>query len=225
MINSENKLWFFEQFSLFTWLDKEQMINMENSLEIKQFFKNDIISFESTKTDYVYFLKNGFVKIINTNENGDEFIKTIINPGEIFGELVLLENTENENDFAVAIEDCMLCFMSGESLKDMMKMNTKLNSHIHKIIGLRIKKIENRLLSMVFKDAETRIYDFLKEFAIQYGTSNNNIYSVKLFLTHSDISKLTATTRQTVTIVMNKLRENKKIQYERRRLLIPINKF
>jgi CRP/FNR family transcriptional regulator, cyclic AMP receptor protein len=222
-MDTKDKLWYLEHFDILQRLKKNDIVNMEKAMVMRTIGKNTMLHFPEMKNKYVYFLKEGIVKISSQNEDGQELIKHIIKPGFIFGEMALLENTEDENDYAVTLEDSIVCFMDVENLKAMMQMNTDLNISIRKLIGLRIKKVENRLSSMVFKDAATRIYDFLKEFAQEYGRNEKDGCTAKLFLTHDDIAKLTATTRQTVSTAMNKLRQHGKISYTPKKITVFTN--
>lgn len=222
-METKDKLWYLEHFDILQHLKKDDIISMEKAMVMRAINKNTMLHFPEMKSRYVYFLKEGTVKISSQSEDGQELIKYIIKPGCIFGEMALLENSEDENDYAVAMEDCIVCFMNVENLKEMMQMNSDLNVRIRKLIGLRIKKVENRLSSMVFKDAATRVHDFLKEYVVEYGIEQKDGYAAKLFLTHDDIAKLTATTRQTVSTVMNKLREQGKIFYDQKQLTVFTN--
>ena len=80
--------------------------------------------------------------------------------------------------------------------------------------------MEKRLESLVFKDSRTRIIEFLKGLADKKGQRVGYEMLVRKFLTHQEIANLTATSRQTVTTVLNELRNRKIITFNRRRLLI-----
>ena len=212
MMNSE-KFWYLEKFELTQKLKKDEMINMEKSMVMKKVNKNTFLHFPDMKDGHVYFLKEGMVKIVHVNESGDEQIKYILTPGNIFGELAMLENREDPNDYAVAADDCVVCFMKVDDLKGMMEMNKDLSVRINKLIGFRIKKIERKLESLIFKDARTRIIEFLIELAKEFGKQNINTIIVKNFLSHEEIAKITTTSRQTVTTVLNELKEKGMLSY------------
>jgi CRP-like cAMP-binding protein len=85
---------------------------------------------------------------------------------------------------------------------------------------MRLRKIESRLSSVVFKDSSTRIIDFVRELAQDFGKVKNGELVVKNFLTHKDIAKLTFTSRQTVSSVLNRLKRAGKIDYDERYIKI-----
>jgi CRP-like cAMP-binding protein len=95
-------------------------------------------------------------------------------------------------------------------------LRTKIRAHI----GEKMRRIENRLLSMIFKDAKTRIHDFLVDFIKEFGVKTEIGYEVRNFLTNDEVAKLTATSRQTVNSIMNELREKSVIEYNKDMLTI-----
>ena len=73
---------------------------------------------------------------------------------------------------------------------------------------------------MVFKDARTRIVDFIKEMGEEMGQKVGFETLIKTNLTHQDMANLTGTSRQTVTTVLNELKDKNVINFDRRRILV-----
>jgi CRP-like cAMP-binding protein len=105
-------------------------------------------------------------------------------------------------------------------MQHLAQKDSSLNIRLTKFLGLRMKKLEKRYESLLFKDSRTRIIDFLKEMAEESGEKVGLETRIKLNLTHSDIAKLTATSRQTVTTVLNDLKKNNLINFDRKKILI-----
>jgi CRP/FNR family cyclic AMP-dependent transcriptional regulator len=217
------KLWYLERFDLFKNLQEIDLQSIEEGVLIKSIQKNEIIRFPRTLNKYVYFLKKGAFKVVASDDEGHEVIKYLIRPGNLFGEIPLLNKVEREDCHAEALEDSIVCFINVDKLKQWMQDNNELLTKINKQLGERILRIENRLLSQLFKDAQTRISDFLREFVKDFGTKEEDGYRVKNILTHEDIGKLTASSRQTVTQVLNELRDKEIIAYDKKYLFIPFN--
>lgn len=215
------KYWYLEKFDVTTKLSKDEIIQMDKAMIIKKVDKNTIVTFPEMQDNYVYFLKEGIIKIVHVSEEGNEMIKYLITSGNIFGEMALLENQENPNDYAIAVNDCVVCFMETSVLKMMMESNPKMATYVRKLVGLRLRKIERRLESIIFKDAPTRVREFLIDFAKEYGKLKEDGLYIKNFLTHDDIAKITATSRQTVTSVLNDLRSKGVFEYNSKELMIP----
>ncbi|MBR9998702.1 MAG: Crp/Fnr family transcriptional regulator [Cyclobacteriaceae bacterium] len=219
-MNSESNLWFFENVDLYELLCPHKVPSMKDKHTFHRYKKNDFIYFEDEPSAYIYLIANGRVKIGSYTEDGKEIVKAVLSQGEIFGELALA-GEDRRPDFAQALEDdTTVCPMSIDEMQELMANNKPLNLKIIKLIGLRIKKLERKVESLVFKDARTRIIEFLREMALEKGKKVGFETMFKNYLTHRDIASLTGTSRQTVTMVLNELKDNNIINFDRRRFLI-----
>src|SRR5690606_767435 len=96
----------------------------------------------------------------------------------------------------------------------------ELSFRLLKLVGLRLMRMERKLELLVFKDARTRIIEFLKDSAAWKGKKVGFETMIPTQLTHKDIASLTGTSRQTVTTILNELKEQNLIYFDRRKILI-----
>jgi len=219
-MKDSTNLWFFEESDLFDVLCPHKTPGMENKHIPNVYQKDDFIYFPQDASEQIYMISNGRVKIGAYTPDKKEVVKAILGKGEIFGELALA-GEETRSDFAQAMDnDTRICTMSILDLKSLMKDNQELSFKILRIVGWRLRKMERKIESLVFKDARTRIVEFLKDTANERGQKVGFEMMIKNHLTHKDIASLTGTSRQTVTTVMNELREKNLINFDRRRILI-----
>jgi CRP-like cAMP-binding protein len=219
-MSAETRLWHLENFNLLESLSSDEKMKMAEMIRDKSIKKGEYIYFPEEASKNIYFLKEGRVKIGSYSDDGKEIIKAILQPGEIFGELSLV-GEEKRTDFAQAMDNkVVICSMQMQDMEMMMQKNASLNFKVTKLIGFRLRKVERRLESLIFKDARTRIIEFIKDMAQEQGKKIGSEILVKHFLTHQDIANLTATSRQTVTTVLNDLKEKDLIYMERNKFLI-----
>lgn len=185
----------------------------------KVFKKGEYIYLPDEQADRLYFLTEGRVKIGSYADSGKEITKAILNKGEVFGELSLI-GEEKRRDFAYAMEDTSLCILTVVDMKALMRDHNALNLFLMKIMGSRMLEMEQRLEALVFKDSRTRIIEFLHSLATTKGQRVGYEQVVRKFMTHQEIANLTATSRQTVTTVLNDLRNKNILTFDRRRLLV-----
>ena len=212
------KLWYLEQFDILKVLSKRELTQMSETALHKRYKKDDPIMFPFNSQKTLYLLKEGAVKIGTYTDNGEENLKYLLSAGTIFGEMALADG--NSNDFAVATENCMVCTLNTEFMQDLMMQNKALNIAMYKLIGLRLRKVEAKLATIIYKDSSTRIIDFLKELSRDFGKQKEGSLVVKNFLTNTEIAKLTFTSRQTVNSTLNKLKRNGQIDYDDRYIKI-----
>jgi len=219
MDNASN-FWYFEEVDLFKILCPHKTPTMRDKHPHQEYKKDDFIYFEEEPSDTIYLIANGRVKIGSYTEDGREITKAILSKGEIFGELALIGEGKRK-EFAQAMEDnTELCPMGIDDLQQLMAENKALSLKIYKLIGLKIQKLERKVESLVFKDSRTRVVEFLKELAREKGKKVGFEIMVKNYLTHKDIAALTGTSRQTVTTILNELKDKNIINFNRRQFLI-----
>lgn len=214
-----SSLWYFENTDLFNVLCPHKTKGLEDTHDMNNFKKDQFIYFTEDASKYIYMIAEGRVKIGNYTSDGKEVVKAILAKGEVFGELALT-GEDKRTDFAQAMENTMVCPMSIEDMQRLMVDDKELSFKIFKLIGFRIKKLERKIESLVFKDARTRVVDFIRDAAEWKGKKVGFETLVPTKLTHKDIASLTGTSRQTVTTILNELKDKNIINFDRRRILI-----
>ena len=211
----KTKIWYLQNFNLLKGMDESSMEMMSEKSTMKKSSKREVIYFPEERSDNIYLLKVGKVKISRVSEDGKKMTLQLIGPGEIFGESAILGQDKREN-IAEVVEDAVICSINRTMFQEMLVNNPKLNLSINKFIGLRIRKIEAHIEDLVFKDAEERVIAFLKRYVKTFGKKMVDGWMVRPFLTHQEIAELTATSRQTVNSILNELVTNQEIKYTRR---------
>ncbi len=219
-MSDKSKLWYFQDVDLFNVLCPHKTASMEDTHEFTQYKKNQFVYFPDEPAKSIYMIAEGRIKLGHYTEEGKEVVKAILGSGEIFGELALT-GEERRVDFAQAMDDnTRVCPISIEDMQELMAEDKELNFKIYKLIGLRIRKLERKIESLVFKDARTRVVEFLKDAAAWKGKKVGFETMIPTKLTHKDIANLTGTSRQTVTTILNELKEANLIYFDRRKILI-----
>jgi CRP-like cAMP-binding protein len=220
MSATESKLWYLEQINIFRDLSDEDLNRIDRVTTMRSPVKDSYIYFPDEPSKVVFLLKEGRVKIGTFSEDGKEVIKAILEPGEIFGELAVA-GQEKRTDFAQVLDkNVKICAISKAEMLDILNNNPSLNLKVTQLIGLRLQRMERRFESLIFKDARQRVIDFIKSSIEEKGKKIGFEYVFKHKLTHQDIANLTATSRQTVTIVLNELREEGILSFDRRSILV-----
>ena len=161
-------VWHLENFDLLEPLSSSEKEFLGDQMSHKSYQKGDAIYFPGDTSQTVYFLKEGKVKISSTSSEGKEMILGSFRPGEVFRELAMAGQTERDH-IAEAIDNATVCAITAPDFENVLAQIPKLNLRLTKLIGLRLRKIESRLQSLVFKNAPERIKHFIKDMALEYG--------------------------------------------------------
>ena len=214
------RLTFADRFSMLDILTPAEKLKLEEVAEYKVKPKYSFIYLADEPSDTMYFLDKGTVKIGMHSHDGKEIIKTLIHPKALFGELGLIGESRRQ-DFAQTLkEEVHLYAVKVEDFKRLMKSNFALCDRIMSTFGDRLIRAENRLESLIFKDARTRIIEFIRDSVEKRGHKVGYEMLLKHSLTHQDIANITCTSRQTVTLVLNELRKSDLIYFNRGKILV-----
>ncbi len=211
---------FLKHLPIFQAFSEVELEQLEASLHLRKLPKHTLIYTPGNRSESVYFLVKGTVKIGTTFEEGREVIKNVLHPMAMFGELCLV-GEEKRRDFAMSMnEEVHIYSLNANRFQELLRNNSKLAMNLLTLIGSRLQKAEQRLESMILKDARERIIDFLKDSADKRGKKVGFEMLIKHSLTQQDIANITGTSRQTVTSVLNDLRKANLIYFNRRSILI-----
>jgi CRP/FNR family transcriptional regulator, cyclic AMP receptor protein len=205
---------------IFNGLPESEIANLEIVAKSKEINKNNFIYQPGDQADRIFFLTSGMVKTGTYNEEGKEAIKHIICEGEMFGELGL-SGIDERSDFAATLKkSALVVSVPVDAMKSAISRNPELGLNIINKLGDRIKQSEKRLEELIFDDSRSRIISFIKTQAGKTGTSYGDEVLLNHGLTHQDMANLTGTSRQLVTIVLNELRKENLINFDRSSILI-----
>ncbi len=207
-------------FPLFDCLTEEEKIKLESMAEYRVKPKFSYIYLPDEASDQIFFLAKGIIKIAMHSDDGKEIIKSLFQPLAMFGELGIIGETRRQDMAQALREEVHIYSLKVEDLKKLMRLNFTLCDRIMTLFGNRLMRAESKLESLIFKDARTRIVEFIKDSVSKSGRKVGLEMLLKHSLTHQDIANITCTSRQTVTLVLNELRKSDLIYFNRGKILV-----
>ena len=219
-MEAKEKIQFFAQLSLLSTLSMAEIEQVAHLAQLRRATKFQFVFMPDEPSDYLYILVKGRLKSGTFSDDGREVIKEILQPMAIFGDFTLA-GEKKRADFAQAMFDEAeyFCIKINE-FRLLMQANQRLMLACMQHLSERLQRVEERLSSLILKDARERIIGFLVDSAEKEGKRIGYETLVKHRLTQQEIANLTGTSRQTVTSVFNDLRKHNKIYFNRSSILI-----
>jgi CRP-like cAMP-binding protein len=213
------KIWFLKRCALFERLTPAETQRLEGRAVMRTFRRGDVIYFPSQPGESVLVLARGRVKIKAVTPDGKETIFAFIEPGEVFGELALLD-TLPRNEYAEAVQPAQVIALPREDVLWLMGRRPDVALHVTQLVGLRRRRVENRLRNILFRSTRERVAALLLELLETHGSPDGPPWEVRLPLSHQDVANLIGSTRETVTATLGRLQLERLIQVRRRRLIV-----
>jgi CRP-like cAMP-binding protein len=215
------KIWYLENVNLFKILCPHKYAEYKDCHNFKSYGKSDYVYFEDDACSKVYLIDKGKVKLGYYTSEGKEVVKSILGKGELFGEKAIL-GEEKRNEFAQSIDsNTTICPIGVTTLHDLMRDNQTFTLKIYKFISFRIKRLERRLQILLFKDVKTRFLEFLEELCEDHGVDCEETGGMVIDhpYTQKDIASLIGTSRPTLNLVMNELKDEGVIDFKGKQIL------
>lgn len=215
------EVWYLECVNLFKIICPHQYKDYKNTHTLDIYKKKDYVYFDDDASKTVYLINSGKVKLGYYTEDGNEVVKSILSKGEVFGEKAFLGEGKR-NEFAQSIDNrTVICPIPVDTLQDMMKNNTSFSLSFFKLIGFRIKKLERRLEILLFKDIRKRTTEFINELKKEYGKELlNGEILIKHPYSQKEIATLIGTSRPSLNIVLNNLRDEDYLTFNGKEIIL-----
>jgi len=213
------KLWHLKNCNLFEQLTPERLKKLEGFCSARKFTRGNPIYLPADQANAVFLLASGRAKICNISSDGKQAILAFIEPGELFGELAVLESGDRD-EYAEATEPSMVILIPATQMQQLMAEYPDVSLGVTKIIGLRRRRIERRLKYLLFRSNRQRLIHALLELVEQYGVRSAEGIELAIKLTHQDLANIIGSTRETVTVVLGELQSEGCILLGRRKITL-----
>jgi CRP-like cAMP-binding protein len=213
------KIWFLKDCDLFERLSAAEKRHLERRAVMRTFPAGSFIYFPTDPGQSVLVLARGRVKIKFISPDGQDTILAFIGPGELFGELALVD-TQPRNEYAEAVVETVVIAIPREEMLALIERRPKLALYITRLFGFRRRRLENRLCNILFCSVRQRIVALMLELLETHGRQAGDAWEISLPLSHQDLASLIGATRETVTLTLGQLQSEKLLRVQRRRLTV-----
>ncbi|NOY67008.1 MAG: Crp/Fnr family transcriptional regulator [Gammaproteobacteria bacterium] len=177
--------------------------------------KNTTIIHEGEKSESLYIIQSGKVKIIINDDEGNEFIIDLLGPNKYFGELALLDHGPRSATI-VTIEPTVLSVIQNKDFSECLSNSPSMSINLMKSMTTRIRELTDKIRSLALVDVRGRVIDTIMRLAI----IKDNKLVVAEKLTHQEIANMVGASREMVTKILNDLTEKKYISIKNREIII-----
>lgn len=148
----------------------------------------------------------GRVRISAVSAEGREVMLNVINPGEVFGEIALLDGNPRSAD-ATAIEATDLLVVERRQFLPYLKSNEDLYPRLLAVLCARLRQTSSALEDLALFALPTRLARVLLNLARDYGRPMPGGTRIEFKLSQRDLSTLVGASRETVNKQLGQWRE------------------
>ncbi|MDN3438921.1 Crp/Fnr family transcriptional regulator [Planococcus sp. APC 3900] len=191
---------------IFNHLEQAELKEVAATTKGRKLPKGEILYRAGEKSNSLYIIHKGKLKVYRLTESGKEQVIRILQPGDFTGELALF--TDNVHDsYAEAMEATELCTISSGDINDLFLKYPQISLKIIKEFSLRLDQAEHQVTSFTTEDTETRVALYL----IQQAESSQS-KEIRLPMSRKDLASYLGTTPETISRKLAKFEDEGWIQ-------------
>lgn len=187
----------------------ESLKKLSENKKTKTYKKREVIYSEGSYPNAVYFLKNGKIKNLKSNEFGKEYIIELHKPGDFFGYLDLLENTAYQ-DSAVALQDSEVVIIPKDEFNSLLYNNRDVATKFIKMLSNEVREREERLLKLAYNSVRKRVAESLIMLANRYQEDKSKPFAISI--TREDLASIVGTATETVIRTLSDFKDEHLIE-------------
>jgi CRP-like cAMP-binding protein len=216
--NPDDRVWCMSEVDIFCDLDDGEMDAMAAAAPMKTYRSGDLVYTPHQPLENLFILKKGRIRIFRVSMDGRALTTAIIQPGTIFGEMVIVGQRMHDS-FAEALDEVVVCVMTKPDVQRLLLGDARIAARISETLGRRLGVLEQRLSDAIFKSAPERVAGTLTTLS-DTGSSRPLSRGVQVKLTHEQLAALAGTSRETTTKVLNEFAEQGMLSLGRGRITI-----
>lgn len=164
---------------------------------VKRVERGEVIRRRGDPGTGMAIIVTGRVRISLVSEDGREVTLTVLGPGDILGEMTLIDGGPVSAD-ATAQEDCVLLTLERGQFLRLLRSNSELCLHLLKVLSERLRRSNAALEDMALLDLPTRLGRILLRLCKDYGVAGPRGTRIEVKLSQKDLSSLAGASREKV---------------------------
>lgn len=161
----------------------------------------------------------GRLRLVRAMNDGRNLSLGYRGAGDLIGEAALGGATV-QRESAVAMEDVEALVVPLATMRSAMAADTAFANAVLTTLFERQADTEERLASMLFRNVEARLAEFLLKAAARWGIPDPRGVLITAPFTHQEMASMIGSTRETVTLTLGDLRRKGIIEIDRRRIVV-----
>ena len=179
----------------------------------------DAVYREGEYGDALYVLVSGVMKLFRPYSGSKEATLRLLRSWDIFGHLAFAGEAR-QRAYAEAVTDCVVTKVPKIFVERAVRQEPRVAFKIMTLLELRLVQYEELVKCLLPRETEVRLANLLPLLAQKFGDRRDGVVTIDLRLTHQDLAAMVASTRESVTKVLNEMRARDLIEVEAGRITL-----
>jgi CRP/FNR family cyclic AMP-dependent transcriptional regulator len=207
------------QSQLLSGIDRRSLESLALRLSPSSHAPGEVIFRKGDVGDSMMVVAAGRVKISSVSPRGTEFLFDMIDAGQVFGELALVDRGPRSAD-ATAVKPTELLHLSTEDFHDFLDRTPGAGASVMQVLCARLRHATKLVEETVFLDFPSRLAMRLQELADEYGVPTEQGLLVQHGMSQQELADSIGSTRESVSKQLSVWRDRGLVSVSRGRIVM-----
>lgn len=198
----------------FGGLDDPTLMTVAQGTRSRKFKRGEVIFHLGDPGDGLFFIVSGAVRIVLPGESGDAAILATLEPGQVFGELALLDGAPRSAT-ATAIEPTEAIVLSRERFRELLATEESVRDALLAAVATEIRRLTAHVEELHFLDVTGRLAACLTRLAGSGTRTADGAIRLRAPLTQGDLAAMVGCTRQSVNKLLGQFAADGLVRLEK----------
>lgn len=183
----------------------------------RTFARGEVIYHRGDPADSLHLIAKGRVAVRVTTPFGDTAVLSVLGPGDVFGELALLEAGAPRSATVAALEPTETRSLHRLDFDALRRRDGQVERVLVQALAARVRRLSDLLVEAMYVPADTRVLRRVQDLAVTYARSGEETV---IPLTQDELAGLAGTSRATVNRVLRDAERRGEVELRRGRTLV-----
>ncbi len=199
----------------FAGLNPESLERVAAGMRSRRFRRGEVIFHLGDPGDALFVLMSGDVKISLPSETGDEAILATLRPGDVFGELALLDGAPRSAS-ATALTATETVVLPRDRFRELIATEAGVRDALLASIAGELRRLTTHVEELHFLDMTGRLAARLVRLAQEGGVpAPDGTVRLRANLTQADLAAMVGCTRQSVNKLLGQFTDDGLVRMDR----------
>lgn len=183
---------------LLAGLSPEELERIANVAVPRSFPTGARVFHEGDESDACYIIRAGEVRVTREHSDGRAITLATLGPGEIVGELAMLDG-EVRSASVEALEEVELLAIAAKDMRGLLERNPSITAKLVVALTRRVRATNERVARQSFQTVPSRVAGVISQIVDEEGPGSSGREGMTIRMNQSDLAQLAGTSRESVS--------------------------
>lgn len=184
--------------------------------QVEKYKKKQMIFTQGNRPSRIYFLKKGKVKVYKMNSDKKELIVRVVNEGDFFGYIAMLEDTDYQAN-AEAITNCEIASIPRAEFEELMNTHPDVAGKFIKLLAKDVLTMEDHLIQIAYNSLRRKVADAL---LTAFEKFKDDTDKLNISISRENLASITGTATESVIRTLSDFKNEKLIELREGKIAI-----